>query len=228
MTSSNLVTNEEVERACKSLGIKDWSTAAGFTVSANEARAILKEVGGEAREVGLEDFREGLQVELEHGTRFPDANVTNNHPVLTGKIVLAHLKESLLYYKRLTVAELEGDLLKATKARDADEIRSVYERIVSARLALLKEKAGLDDCLRTAQPAPTSSNDPWERTALPCRLLQPELQRCYVSMSVGALPVAPLGVALYPGAGSGWVPVFIGVPGDVVDPSTGLHVLSGL
>jgi hypothetical protein len=136
MTSSNLVTNEEVARVCKSLGINDWSTATGFTVSANEARAILKEVGGEAREVGLEDFREGLQVELEHGTRFPDANVTNNHPVLTGKIVLAHLKESLLYYKRLTVAELEGDLLKATKARDADEIRSVYERIVSARLAL--------------------------------------------------------------------------------------------
>ena len=136
MTSSNLVTNEEVGRACKSLGIKDWSNTPTFTVSADEARAILKEVGGEAEEVGLEDFREGLQVELEHGTRFPDANVTNNHPVLTGKIVLAHLKESLLYYKRLAVAELEGDLLKATKAHDAEKIRSVYERIVSARLAL--------------------------------------------------------------------------------------------
>ena len=68
MTSSNLVTNEEVERACRSLGIKDWSTATGFTVSADEARAILNEVGGEAREVGLEDFREGLRIELEHGT----------------------------------------------------------------------------------------------------------------------------------------------------------------
>lgn len=136
MASSNLVTNEDVERACESLGIRDWSTATGFTVSADEALAILKEIGGEALEVALEDFREGLQIELEHGTRFPDANVTNNHPVLTGKIVLAHLKESLLYYKRLAVAELEGDLLKATKARDADQIRSVYQRIVSARLAL--------------------------------------------------------------------------------------------
>lgn len=136
MASSNLVTNEDVERACESLGIRDWSTATGFTVSADEALAILKEIGGEALEVALEDFREGLQIELEHGTRFPDANVTNNHPVLTGKIVLAHLKESLLYYKRLAVAELEGDLLKATKARDADRIRSVYQRIVSARLAL--------------------------------------------------------------------------------------------
>lgn len=136
MTFSNLVTSEEVGRVCKSLGIRDWSKASPFTVSADEARSIRKEVGGEAGQVELEDFREGLQVELEHGTRFPDANVTNNHPVLTGKIVLAHLKESLLYYKRLAVAELEGDLLKATKARDAEKMQSVYERIVSARLAL--------------------------------------------------------------------------------------------
>jgi len=136
MTSLNLVSNVEVERACQSLGIRNWSTDTGFAVSADEARAIRDEVGGEAGEIGLEDFRDGLQVELEHGTRFPDANVTNNHPVLTGKIVLAHLKESLLYYKRLTVAELEGDLLKATQARDADRMCSLYERIVSARLAL--------------------------------------------------------------------------------------------
>jgi hypothetical protein len=141
MTSSNLVTKEEVGRACKGLGVRDWSTVTELAVSAEEARAILKEVGGEAREVGLEDFREGLQIELEHGTRFPDANVTNNHPILTGKIVLAHLKESLLYYKRLAVAELEGDLLKATKVRDADKMRSVYERIVAARLALNQAEA---------------------------------------------------------------------------------------
>ena len=138
MTFSDVVTKEEVGRICKSIGIRDWSTVAEFKVSGDEARAILKEIDGEAREVGLEDFREGLQIELEHGTRFADANITNNHPVLTGKIVLAHLKESLLYYKRLAVVELEGDLLKATKARDADKIRSLYERIVLARLALNK------------------------------------------------------------------------------------------
>ena len=136
MASTNLVSNADARNACKTLGIRDWSSASALTVSTDEARAIMKEVGGEAGEVALDDFREGLQVELEHGTRFPDANVTNNHPILTGKIVLAHLKESLLYYKRLAVAELEGDLLKATKARDADKIRSVYERIVSSRLAL--------------------------------------------------------------------------------------------
>jgi hypothetical protein len=136
MTSENLVTKEVVSSACKSLGIRDWGTLTEIEVSNDEARALLNEVGGEAVEVGTENFREGLQVELEHGTRFPDANITNNHPLLTGQIVLAHLKESLLYYKRIAVAELEGDLLKATKARDADKIRSLYERIVLARLAL--------------------------------------------------------------------------------------------
>jgi hypothetical protein len=136
MTSENLVTKEIVSSACKSLDIRDWGTLTEIEVSNDEARAILNEVGGEAVEVGTENFREGLQVELEHGTRFPDANITNNHPILTGQIVLAHLKESLLYYKRIAVAELEGDLLKSTKARDADKIRSIYERIVLARLAL--------------------------------------------------------------------------------------------
>ena len=136
MTSKNLVTKEVVSQACKSIGIRDWSTLTEIEISDDEARAILDEIRGEAFEVGLEGFRQGLQVELEHGTRFPDANITNNHPILTGQIVLAHLKESLLYYKRIAVAELEGDLLKATKARDADKIRSLYERIVLARLAL--------------------------------------------------------------------------------------------
>ena len=136
MTSTNLVTRDVVSQACKSIGIRDWSTLTEIEISDDEARAILDEVGGEAFEVGLEGFRQGLQVELEHGTRFPDANITNNHPILTGQIVLAHLKESLLYYKRIAVAELEGDLLNATKARDADKIRTLYERIVLARLAL--------------------------------------------------------------------------------------------
>ncbi|MGB5332575.1 MAG: DUF5661 family protein [Woeseiaceae bacterium] len=136
MTATNLVTKEVVSQACKSIGIRDWSTLKEIEITDDEASAILDEVRGEAFEVGLEGFRQGLQVELEHGTRFPDANITSNHPILTGQIVLAHLKESLLYYKRIAVAELEGDLLKATKARDADKIRSLYGRIVLARLAL--------------------------------------------------------------------------------------------
>ena len=109
MTSTNLVTKELVSQACRSAGIRDWSSLTEIEISDDEARAIRNEVGGEALEIGIEDYCQGLQVELEHGTRFPDANITNNHPILTGQIVLAHLKESLLYYKRIAVAELEGD-----------------------------------------------------------------------------------------------------------------------
>jgi hypothetical protein len=136
MESRNLVTKEAVGQACKSIGLRDWSTLSKIDISDKEARTILDVVRGEALESGLENFKQGLQVELEHGTRFPDANITNNHPILTGQIVLAHLKESLHYYKRIAVAELEGDLLKATKARDADKMQSLYERVVLARLAL--------------------------------------------------------------------------------------------
>jgi hypothetical protein len=77
-------------------------------------------------------------VELEHGLQFPDANVTNNHPILTGKIVLAHLKEMLDYYLRLNVAELEGDLLKASKSGNAEKLARIYKKLIMARAALSK------------------------------------------------------------------------------------------
>ena len=136
MNASDLVPKDAVVRACHELGIKDWTSAREIVVTPDEAKAILGEVGGEAKLLDLDDFREGLQVELEHGSRYVEANITNNHPILTGKIVLAHLKESLLYYKRLAVVELEGDLLKASRDGDAERVRSLYERVINARLAL--------------------------------------------------------------------------------------------
>ena len=135
------VTKNEVSRVCAQLGMRDWVSLLDVSVSLEEARVILSVVGGEARDVTLEQFRDGLQVELEHGVRFPDANITNNHPILTGRIVLAHLKESLLYYERIAVAELEGDLLKTVKSGDAQKIRSIYDRLVRARIALHKAEA---------------------------------------------------------------------------------------
>ncbi|MBU1639038.1 MAG: hypothetical protein KKG53_01015, partial [Proteobacteria bacterium] len=83
--------------------------------------------------VPLEAFVAGLVVELEHGTRFADANVTNNHPLLTGKIVLAHLKETMDYYERIEVAELEGDLLKAILAGNVGKIKDKYRKMIVAR-----------------------------------------------------------------------------------------------
>jgi hypothetical protein len=72
---------------------------------------------------------------------FRDANVTNNHPLLTGKIVLAHLKEMMDYYERLEVAELEGDLLKATIAKDPVKIKKYFKRLVEAKRSLSKAES---------------------------------------------------------------------------------------
>ena len=83
-----------------------------------------------------EVFRKGLEVELEHGIRFYDANITNNHPILTGKIVIAHLKEMMDYYERIRVAEMEGDLLKAISSRNIEKIESKYKLLIEARNTL--------------------------------------------------------------------------------------------
>lgn len=52
-----------------------------------------------------EQFRKGLDVELEHGRRNPQTNVTGDNPILTGKIALAHLNEFPDYYERLSKVE---------------------------------------------------------------------------------------------------------------------------
>ncbi|MFW6123258.1 MAG: DUF5661 family protein [Thermodesulfobacteriota bacterium] len=130
------VTKEEVQKVCQELQISDWSKMAEPQVSPKEAEVILKAVNVENMDIPLEDFRQGLEIELEHGTMFADANVTNNHPILTGKIVLAHLKEAMDYYPRLEVVELEGDLLKAMRAGDLDKARKKYQALVQARLEL--------------------------------------------------------------------------------------------
>ena len=59
--------------------------------------------------------------------------MTNNHPILTGKIVLAHLKETLDYYIRLEVAELEGDLLKAAVAGNSDKLIRLFKKLLPAK-----------------------------------------------------------------------------------------------
>lgn len=135
------ITIEEVQRVCKLLGIRDWTRIEDGKVLPEEAVAILREIDSEEMKIDPESFRQGLEVELEHGTRFNSANVTNNHPILTGKIVLAHLKETLDYYERLDVAELEGDLLKAVVAGNAEKTRRYYKRLVAAKLALGKAEA---------------------------------------------------------------------------------------
>lgn len=130
------VTAREVVRVCSEIGIDDWSKRTEAVVSTEEASKILAMVNTEGMPIPLDDFRMGLEVELEHGTRFKDANVTNNHPILTGKIVLAHLKETMDYYRRIDVAELEGDLLKAVLSGNVVKITAKYKKLLEAQKAL--------------------------------------------------------------------------------------------
>lgn len=60
-------------------------------------------------EFDVEQFRMGLDVELEHGLISPATNVTNDDPVMTGKIALAHLNEFSDYYTRLKKMEEEAE-----------------------------------------------------------------------------------------------------------------------
>ncbi len=135
------ITREEVQRVCRELGIRDWTQLTEAQVLPEEAAKIQVSVGGEATEITTAMFQRGLEIELEHGIGFSDANVTNNHPVLTGKIVLAHLKEMLDYYERLEVAELEGDILKALAANDVVKARDKYKKLLAARLELTEAES---------------------------------------------------------------------------------------
>ena len=75
--------------------------------SENEAREIGNKIGIDWLKIDFDEFRMGLEVELEHGNADPRTNVTNNDPILTGKIAWAHLNELPDYYSRLKKIEEE-------------------------------------------------------------------------------------------------------------------------
>jgi hypothetical protein len=136
MKLPDYVSVQEVKRVCGELKIRDLTMLKKAEILPEEAEKILAELETGEMKIRLDDFRLGLEVELEHGIRFPEANVTNNHPILTGKIVLAHFKESLEYYQRLDVAEIEGDILKAVASKNATKVVALYEKLVKAKLEL--------------------------------------------------------------------------------------------
>jgi len=73
-----------------------------------QAREIGDKLGIDWIRFNVEQFRMGLDVELEHGMIDPSTNVTGNGPILTGKIALAHLNEFADYYTRLDKMEKEA------------------------------------------------------------------------------------------------------------------------
>ncbi len=92
MTSTRHFTEEQAREIGASIGI-DWATAP----------------------FDVEQFRSGMDVELEHGVRDPRTDVTGSDPVVTGKIALAHLNEFPDYYTRLSAMEAEAEAAWAAR-----------------------------------------------------------------------------------------------------------------
>ena len=72
-----------------------------------EAREIGDRLGIDFTRYDLAEFRRGLEVEMEHGKKIPESNITNDNEYLTGKIAWAHLREIPDYYTRLDKMEAE-------------------------------------------------------------------------------------------------------------------------
>ena len=83
------------------------TTKKHFTTA--EAKQIGETLGIDWSKFDIEQYRMGLDVELEHGKVDPQTNVTNDDPIMTGKIALAHLNEFPDYYTRLDKMEREAE-----------------------------------------------------------------------------------------------------------------------
>jgi hypothetical protein len=96
------------------------------TYGLDEARNIARELSIDFNQspFDLEQFRAGLDVEAEHGEIDPETNVTNDDPLTTGRIALAHLNEIPDYYTRLKKMETEADAQPQQATSQADNPRS--------------------------------------------------------------------------------------------------------
>lgn len=74
-----------------------------------EAKKIGEQLDVDWSKFNLDQFRRGMDIELEHGLRSPKTNVTDDDPLTTGKIALAHLNEFADYYDRLEKLEKEAE-----------------------------------------------------------------------------------------------------------------------
>jgi Protein of unknown function (DUF5661) len=94
----------------KEIAVGTAATAVKKSFTREEALAVTTHLGMnfEALKYDLEQFRMGLEVELEHGLRSPKTDVTGDDSITTGKIALAHLNEFPDYYTRLALLEREA------------------------------------------------------------------------------------------------------------------------
>ena len=87
--------------------------------SADEARVAGERIGIDwlTSPFDVEQFRMGMDVELEHGTRDAETNVTNDEETVTAKIARAHLNEFPDYYTRLAIMEAEAEAYWASRGQ---------------------------------------------------------------------------------------------------------------
>jgi hypothetical protein len=78
--------------------------------TSEEAKKIGDQIGVDWHKIDIEELRKGLEVELEHGSKYGvHTNVTKDDPIITGRIAHAHLLEFPDYYTRLEVMEKEAE-----------------------------------------------------------------------------------------------------------------------
>jgi hypothetical protein len=101
------------ERTIEGSNVARWDQMKK-TYSSDEAGSVARALGLDfARsKFNFQQFHAGLNVEAEHGKVDPETNVTDDDPVTTGKIALAHLNEIPDYYSRLT--KMEADAAPST------------------------------------------------------------------------------------------------------------------
>jgi hypothetical protein len=83
MNIPEYVTKDEVRRVCSAIGIRDWTALTQAKVEIEEADLIKSHVGSETLIISAEAFRDGLEVELEHGMHDLLTNVSDDDPVVT-------------------------------------------------------------------------------------------------------------------------------------------------
>lgn len=104
-------------------------------------------------EFNMKEFAFALKVELEHG-RLKAANVTNNHPFLTAMIVLAHMTETLTYYKRLQVMEAEGEIFEILRKIEHSKQEKWHKELIDAEKELIDFKKELTERLEKMDDIP--------------------------------------------------------------------------
>lgn len=120
-------------RYAYNLGSNLALAAAGFKMAAaermaeDEARKLGERIGidWDTAEFTVAAFAQGCQVELEHGSRDPQTNVTSNDEEATGKIAWAHLKEDPEYYTKLAKMEKTANTLDGESSEAIDKTKVI-------------------------------------------------------------------------------------------------------